>query len=72
MAGGSARYSLAGNSYTERIDYFFDPSVLGKDFKATCRTEGDRWFHSHSASEAGDTATGAAGITVVEEWRRIK
>jgi hypothetical protein len=72
VAGGSGSYSLPGNSYTERLDYFFDPSYLGKEFTANCRTHGDRWFHSYSASSFDNAATLAARDSIVEEWRRIE
>jgi hypothetical protein len=70
--GGSGRYSLVGNAYTEHLDYFSDPSFLGKDFTATCRTVGDRWFHSYNASALGDTAAAEARVMYIEEWHRIK
>ena len=72
VAGGAGTYSLAGRSYTEHIEYFIDPAWIGTHFKATCRTEGDRWFHSYPVPATSDTSSGAPQITVSEEWRRIE
>jgi hypothetical protein len=47
MSGGSGRYRVAGNKYTERLEYFVDPKLLGKELTATCRTEGRRWYHTY-------------------------
>ena len=68
VAGGSGTYTLDGDSYVEHIDYFVDPAYLGKDWKATCRTENDHWVHSYT--QAG--AAGAKPSAVVEDWRRLE
>jgi hypothetical protein len=65
--GGSGTYRLKGDSYVEHIDYFGDLAFLGKDWKATCRTDKNHWVHSY-------TLPGAAGVApqaVVENWRRV-
>jgi len=64
MSGGAGTWKLAGRTYTERLQYFFDPRMIGTDFAATCRTEGDRWIHTW-------VNTGQQ-VTVDEEWRRIE
>ena len=48
IAGGAGTYSTRGTSYTEHLDYFFDPSWVGTSFRAICRIEGDRWYHSYT------------------------
>jgi hypothetical protein len=68
VAGGSGTYTVAGDSYVEHIDYFIDPAYLGKDWKATCRTEQDQWIHSYT--QAG--AAGAPPFEVVESWKRLE
>ena len=72
VAGGAGTYSLAGRSYTEHIAYFFDPTWIGRHWKATCRTEGDRWFHSYTFPTTSDTSSSAPHTTVIEAWRRIE
>lgn len=62
-AGGTGTYRLAGNSYTEQLELFVDPTMQGRPFPATCRTEGDRWYHTFPADSARQT---------VEVWRRIR
>jgi hypothetical protein len=67
VSGGTGTYSLAGNTYTEHLDYFFLPRMEGQDFPATCRTEGDRWFHTYPM----DANSGSKRMKV-EVWRRIR
>ena len=67
VEGGSGTYTTTGDSYVEHIDYFVDPAFIGKDWKATCRTEKDHWVHSYT--QAG--TNGAPSINVIEEWRRL-
>jgi hypothetical protein len=69
VAGGSGTYRLQGNSYIEHIDYFVDPAFLGKDWKATCRTDKNHWVHSYTTQPS---AAGVAPQAVVEDWRRIE
>jgi len=67
VGGGSGTYRLQGNSYVEHIDYFNDPAYLGKDWKATCRTDKNHWVHSYTLPGA----SGAAPQAVIETWRRV-
>ena len=63
-AGGT--YTLAGDAYTERIEY-----GMGDDFDGIknashafkCRIEGDTWYH---------TGKLASGTTIDEQWTRVK
>jgi hypothetical protein len=63
-AGGT--YTLAGDQYTEKIEY-----GVGSDFEGiknashtfTCRIEGDTWHH---------TGALAGGTKIDEEWTRVK
>lgn len=66
--GGAGTYTLAGNTYTERLTIFFDPAMEGRDFPATCRTEGDRWYHTFPATTSNTSQT----PQTVEVWRRIQ
>jgi hypothetical protein len=63
-AGGT--YTLAGDQYTEKVDY-----GVGSDFDGiknashtfTCRIEGDTWYHTGSL---------AGGLKIDEQWTRVK
>jgi hypothetical protein len=68
VGGGSGTYTLKGDSYVEHIDYFANPAFLGKDWKATCRTEKNHWVHSYTTQPS---AAGEAPEAVVEDWRRV-
>ena len=48
MSGGSGHYSVSGNTYTEQLEYFFDPKLLGKTLRASCRVAANRWYHTYA------------------------
>jgi hypothetical protein len=72
VAGGSGTYTLSGRDYTEHIDYFVDPRLIRTDWKATCRTQGDRWIHTFSVTDSSDASGRPRQYTFDEEWRRIE
>jgi hypothetical protein len=71
MSGGSGTYRVVGNKYTEHLDLFVDPKVEGRDFTATCRVDGNTWYHSYLSSDLGDT-TAAGRDSTTEVWRRAE
>jgi hypothetical protein len=71
MSGGSGTYTLAGNTYTELLDYFVDPAMRGQRFPALCRTEGDRWYHTYPPPTGASAANNDPPQTL-EVWRRIR
>jgi hypothetical protein len=70
VLGGSGTYKVSGANYTEHIDFFLDQSMIGTDFKATCRTTANRWYHSYSTD--ADTTSHTPSSLIVEEWRRVE
>lgn len=70
VAGGAGTYTLAGNTYTERLEYFYDPRMVGQSVQATCRTEGERWYHSFTPPTPG-SAGGEQPVRLDQVWRRI-
>ena len=70
MGGGAGTYTTSGDTYTEQLDYFYIPSWVGRSFRATCRVEGDRWYHSFM-SPNDPTAPGPFH-RIVEVWRRVE
>ncbi len=71
MSGGSGKYEVVGNKYIEHLDLFVDPKFEGKVFTASCRIQGNTWYHSFLSSDLGDT-TRAGRDTTTEIWRRIE
>ena len=71
ITGGAGTYALAGNVYTEHLEYFFDPRRERQSLLATCRTEGDRWYHTYSWPDDPATANGQPPQTT-EVWRRVR
>ncbi len=71
--GGAGTYTLEGNTYTEHLALFVDPTMQGKPFPATCRTEGDRWYHTYPPSGTAQAVSNGPGQPpTVEVWRRIR
>jgi hypothetical protein len=71
VMGGSGTYTTAGDRYTERLDYFIDPSGLGKSVTATCRVDGDRWYHGFTTPWDTTATPREPTHHVAEVWRRI-
>lgn len=46
LSSGGGTYTLQGTTYTEKLDYFSDPTYAGKAIPFTCRTEGDKFYQS--------------------------
>jgi hypothetical protein len=44
---------------------------IGTDWKATCRTEGDRWIHAFAVTDSSGPGQ-PTRHTFAEEWRRIE
>ena len=66
IGGGAGTYSVTGDKYVEQIEFFNDPQFIGKPWNATCRVEGERWYHSFTVPN--DTSV----TKVVEVWRRVE
>jgi len=70
MSGGAGTFTVAGNRYTEHLEYFSDAHQLGKSVPGNCRVLGGQWFHSFPVPF--DTTAGPGPIHhVVEIWRRV-
>ena len=65
LAGGG-RYRFNGRSYTELIDYHFDPSLVGRSIQFDCRLQDDRWYHS------GELEVQGVPSVLNEVWRRVE
>ena len=71
-AGGYGTYRLSGNNYIERIDQFPDPTFIGKEWPATCRTTRNQWIHSYISPERTDSTGRTRRDTVVEYYTRVE
>lgn len=71
ISGGSGTYTTSGNTYTERLDYFYDPRLVGQTVRAVCRVEGDLWYHSFRALDHA-TASPTNPVILEQTWRRVR
>jgi hypothetical protein len=69
--GGAGTYTTSGTTYIEHIDFFVIPSWVGTSFRATCRVEGDRWYHSFTTPNDTTAAPGPYQH-IIEVWRRVE
>jgi hypothetical protein len=72
IGGGAGTYSVTGNKYVEQIEVFNDPNFLGKPWNATCRVEGDRWYHSFAFPQDSAGVPKDSIAHIVETWRKIE
>ncbi len=74
MSGGFGTYELVGDHYTEHLDVFVDPKLEGKTLKASCRVDGNRWYHTFLESDLAASVAGRPPVTdsVTEVWRRVE
>lgn len=70
MFGGAGTYTTTDRTFTQHIDYFFDPDAEGATLVASCRTEGNLWYYSFST--AGVPGMEHWPKRVSEVWRRVR
>ncbi len=70
LSGGAGTWSVVGDRYTEKIEFFDDPQLIGKPLTARCRMEGDRWYHMFDIADVNPPGT--PHDTLVEVWRRVE
>lgn len=71
MASGGGTYTVQRNTYTEKLDFFADPTYLGRSIAFTCRTEGDRFYQS-GAFPVFQNGKKARDVQLEEVWRRVE
>lgn len=68
---GGGTYRVTETDYTESLDYFMDPNLVGTEVTFSCRVEGDQWYHDGEIPRIDDgQETGS--WKVQEVWRRIQ
>lgn len=71
MNSGGGTYTLTGNSYTEKLEYFTDPAYVGTSLTFSCRTEGDR-FYQTGAFPIFENGRKVRDAKLEEVWRRVE
>jgi len=71
VLGGSGSYTVSGSAYTERLDYFYDPNGIGQTVPATCRVDGEYWYHSFTTPFDSLSVPADKRQHIVEVWRRV-
>lgn len=73
VGGGYGTWTVSGHRYTERIEVFVDSRVEGKSLTTSCRTEGNRWYHTLRPGDLDTPLAGrAATDSITEIWRRVE
>lgn len=71
MNSGGGTYTLQGNTYTEKLEYFADPVYVGLSIPFTCKAERDQFIQTGSIPilEGGRKVR---EMKLEEVWRRIE
>jgi hypothetical protein len=69
-AGGYGTYKVSGSTLTEHIELFPTASWIGRDFKATCRTDANHWVHTWMSDFYNDSTGHSRRDTTAEYYRR--
>jgi hypothetical protein len=66
---GGGPFEATDSTYTEHLEYFYDPRYVDRDVTFSCRVEGDRWhvLGEIPIFEAGEEA---GSMQLEEVWRR--
>jgi len=72
IGGGAGTYTATANAYVENIEVFADPTWLGKRWQATCRVEGNRWYHSYPFPQDSTGVARDSIAHIVEVWRKVE
>ena len=73
MGGGFGTYDVSDHHYTEHIDLFVEQKYQGKSLVASCRVEGNQWFHTFLLADVAiGPITPAMRDSVTEIWRRVE
>src|SRR5437879_2515181 len=71
IGGGAGTYTATANAYMEHVEFFNDPTWLGKPWNATCRVEGNRWYHSFPFPQDSTGVARDSIAHIVEVWRKV-
>ena len=66
LTAGGGTYEYDGQTYTENIEYFTDPSIVGQSVKFDIKLEEGKW--SHSGTIKGDDGD----LKLEEVWERVE
>jgi hypothetical protein len=69
IVGGAGTYTTTDSTFTQQIEFFFDPSAEGMTLVATCRTDGERWYYTYDLPPR--PGAGGRATRVSEVWRRL-
>ena len=71
MASGGGTYAVQGTTYTEKLDYFSDPTYVGRSIVFSCRVEGDR-FYQTGLFPVFEQGKKVRDTKLEEVWRRVE
>ena len=66
LAGGGGRYTFDNGIYTEYMEFFENPALVGTTLHYNCQFEGDRWTMTGPVNGSDDV-----GWTLHEVWMKL-
>jgi hypothetical protein len=70
--GGYGTYKVSGSTLTEHIELFPSQAWVGRDFKATCKTDANHWVHTWISDAYNDSTGHSRRDTTAEYYRRVE
>jgi hypothetical protein len=70
--GGYGSYKVSGSTLTEHIELFPNHTWIGRDFKATCKTDANHWVHTWMSDFYNDSTGHSRRDTTAEYYRRVE
>jgi hypothetical protein len=70
--GGFGTYKVSGSTLTEHIELFPMATWIGRDFKATCKTDANHWVHTYMSDFYNDSTGHSRRDTTAEYYRRVE
>lgn len=68
---GGGTYRVTDSTYTEKLEYFYDPAYIGQELTAVCRIAANRWTHTFQFPVL-ENGRETRRVRVEEVWRRVQ
>jgi hypothetical protein len=71
FSAGGGTYTLQGDAYTERVEFFYIPNFVGASLKFKIKWDGDEWIQTGTIPVKA-LGLGDKDMELYERYRRVK